>query len=82
MHCINRYARQSSHGLDCLSALFDSAKSLSIDETSHQVSLIVSDEVMGKLTHLAKEQKIDLDELINSLLEASIDASRNDPKKF
>ena len=50
---------------------------MSSDEIDHQISLTISDELLAKLTYLAKEQKIDLDELINRFLEASIDASRS-----
>ena len=50
---------------------------MSSDEIDNQISLTISDELMAKLTHLAKEQKIDLDELINRFLEASIDASKS-----
>ena len=49
----------------------------SSDEINTQISLNISVELMTKLTHSAKEQKIDLSELINRLLESSIDDSRN-----
>ena len=47
------------------------------DYLGHQINVELSDKVIAKLNNLAEEQKTNINELINRLLEASIDACRN-----
>ena len=48
------------------------SEDLSSDSVGDQINVELSDKVVAKLNYLAKEQKTDLNELINHLLEKAI----------
>ncbi len=48
------------------------SEDLQSDSVGDQISVELSDKVLAKLNYLAKEQKTDLNELINRLLEKAI----------
>ncbi len=48
------------------------SKDISSDSVSDELNVELSDEIIAKLNYLAKEQKTDRNELINSLLKKAI----------